>query len=235
MTAPGTVHAIRPTPILVLILGLIWMAAWSTAAAADTPGPNRLFLPLISSVANTSPSNPTCLAAIPCQASSNESYEVDTQNRINGERRPLGVSALAVDGPLVQIARFHSRDMATHNYFDHNGLNEKWSDRFQWTGEKYSGMGEIIAEGYSTPQAVVKAWMASPGHHAIIVDPGYTVFGGGYVTGSGAYSVYWTVDFAVARTSASVSIFNAFGRQPPDCETWEERAAQGDISALVCR
>ena len=67
---------------------------------------------------------------------------------------------------LRTAARNHSVDMATLNYFSHTSLDGRtFSQRRSNAG--YSGAfprGENIAAGQPSPQSVVNAWMASPGH-----------------------------------------------------------------------
>jgi len=55
-------------------------------------------------------------------------------------------------------------------------------------------MGENIAAGYATAQAVFTGWKNSPGHNANMLNGSYRVIGIGLVTG-GSYGEYWTTDF----------------------------------------
>ena len=48
--------------------------------------------------------------------------------------------------------------------------------------------GENIAMGYSSPEAVMTAWMNSAGHRANILSANFTTLGVGYVADGG----YWT-------------------------------------------
>ena len=58
-------------------------------------------------------------------------------------------------------------------------------------GVSYSGAGEHIANGQRTPEAVVTAWMNSPGHKANVLSPSYKNIGVGvYIDPYGR--VYWT-------------------------------------------
>ena len=58
-------------------------------------------------------------------------------------------------------------------------------------GISYRAAGENIAMGYHTPEVVVAAWMASPGHRANFLNASYTKIGVGYVASGG----YWTQHF----------------------------------------
>lgn len=107
------------------------------------------------------------------------------------------VPALAMQAQLRTAARAHSQDMATQNYFSHTSLDGRtFSQRIRNAGYMASPIGENIAAGYATPQAVVAGWMASPGHCTNIMNSGYRSIGVGYGTYSGStYTHYWTQDF----------------------------------------
>jgi uncharacterized protein YkwD len=55
---------------------------------------------------------------------------------------------------------------------------------------KWASVGENVAYGYSTPQTVMEAWLASPGHCKNIMNPGFTELG------LGKEGSYWTQVFA---------------------------------------
>jgi uncharacterized protein YkwD len=70
--------------------------------------------------------------------------------------------------------------------------------RVYWT------VGENIGWGtaqLSTPQAMVRAWMHSPGHRANILNPSFRDLGVGIVLGDpqGGDGVTYTTDFGVKR------------------------------------
>jgi uncharacterized protein YkwD len=79
----------------------------------------------------------------------------------------------------------------------------------------WSALGENIAGGYPTADAVVAGWMASPGHRANILSPRFTEMGVGRVTAAGTYGTYWAQEFG-GRPGASFS----FARLPsaPEAE-----------------
>lgn len=58
----------------------------------------------------------------------------------------------------------------------------------------YTAAGENIAYGQPTAQAVMDAWMNSPGHRANILNRSYTQIGVGAVSDSNGI-LYWTQDF----------------------------------------
>ncbi|HEY4997445.1 MAG TPA: CAP domain-containing protein [Solirubrobacteraceae bacterium] len=101
---------------------------------------------------------------------------------VNRERTTRGENALRPDAHLAQAAQAHTDSMSGGDYFDHTGPGGQTPlDRMRAAGYIYSSrvgydIGENIAWGtgsLSTPNAIVAAWMASPGHRENILDPRY--------------------------------------------------------------
>src|SRR5688500_16936545 len=65
-------------------------------------------------------------------------------------------------------------------------------------------MAKNIAAGQRTPEAVVQAWMESPGHRANILNSRYTEIGVGLATG-GRMGMYWAQSFGARRTVTAVA------------------------------
>jgi uncharacterized protein YkwD len=106
--------------------------------------------------------------------------------------------ALYMHPNLRVAARGHSQDMAAQNYFSHTSLDGRTFDQrirnAGYTGS--SPLGENIAAGYPTAQAVVDGWMGSPGHCANIMSPGFRAVGVGYAHNPASiYRHYWTQNF----------------------------------------
>ena len=119
-------------------------------------------------------------------------FEQEVVRLVNAERARYGLNALQEDASLSRIARLKSQDMHDRGYFDHN--SPTYGTPFQMLksfGVSYRTAGENIAMGYATPEAVVRAWMNSPGHRANILNGAYTTIGVGYV----ASGNYWTQHF----------------------------------------
>jgi uncharacterized protein YkwD len=103
--------------------------------------------------------------------------------------------ALKADATLNKVALAHSVDMAEASYFSHTSLSGATPfDRMRAAKYYYKAAGENIGAGYTTPKAVVNAWLASPGHCRILMSRSYTELGVGYATG-GYYGTYWTQDY----------------------------------------
>jgi uncharacterized protein YkwD len=129
------------------------------------------------------------IVATPCQntgltpaAGNIAAVKAATLCLINQERARHGELPLQINGQLAQAAEWHSREMVEQDYFAHvapNGLTPL--GRVKDTGYIPSSedgyiVGENIAWGtldFSTPAAVVKAWVASPEHLANILESHY--------------------------------------------------------------
>lgn len=116
-------------------------------------------------------------------------YEQEVVRLVNAERARYGLSALRIRSDLCGCARAKSQDMHDSGYFSHTSPNYGSPfDMMKHFGVTYAYAGENIAMGYSTPAAVVEAWMNSEGHRANILSASYTQIGVGYVADGG----YWT-------------------------------------------
>ncbi len=125
------------------------------------------------------------------------------ENRIvhlqNRARRSAGLLPLCVDPILTEAARGHSADMIARNYFGHGLVGARLTSY----GYNWLTYGENIAGGYggyyATGDGAIDQWMASPMHHANIMNPNFQEVGVGKATGeyNGIvnYTLY-TVDFA---------------------------------------
>ena len=121
-------------------------------------------------------------------------FEKRVVELVNVERQKAGLKPLVADPLLGKGAHAKSLDMVTAGYFGHT--SPKYGSPFNMMklfGVKYSAAGENIASGQRTPEAVVKAWMNSPGHRANIMSTKYGKIGVGYAyTAKGNYHHYWT-------------------------------------------
>jgi uncharacterized protein YkwD len=102
---------------------------------------------------------------------------------------------LTMNEALRCAARRHSLDMEQRGFFDHdNPDGEAPDDRIERAGYVWSAWGENIAAGQPTPEIVMQDWMASDGHCANIMNPGFTEIGVGHYVGS-----KWTQEFGRPR------------------------------------
>lgn len=114
---------------------------------------------------------------------------------VNQERAKYGLRAYTENWELSRVARYKSMDMRDNDYFSHN--SPTYGSPFTMMrnfGVSYRTAGENIANGQTTPEAVMKSWMNSSGHKANILSKDFTQIGVGYAKG-GMYGHYWTQQF----------------------------------------
>ncbi|MFC4809122.1 CAP domain-containing protein [Paenibacillus sp. GCM10023250] len=115
--------------------------------------------------------------------------------KVNAERSKAGVQPLSLSAELNKVAQAKSADMRDKGYFDHQSPTYGSPfDMMKSFGVSYSYAGENIAAGQQDVQAVMTAWMNSPGHRQNILSPNYTKLGVGYAKG-GSMNPYWTQEF----------------------------------------
>jgi uncharacterized protein YkwD len=112
----------------------------------------------------------------------------------NKQRALNGCKPMHVDARLTTAARGHSAYMATTGAFSHTGrAGSTFDARIKAAGFPRPA-AENIAYGYRTGLDVVKAWMASPGHRANILNCKATTVGVGAVY-SKSGNVYYSQEF----------------------------------------
>jgi uncharacterized protein YkwD len=132
----------------------------------------------------------------------NANYENSVIELVNHERANYALPPLKSTIGLENAARYHAADMAQDNYFYHDtydrvdgGLLRICSSWERIATYIAGASGENIAAGYSDPQAVMNAWLNSPGHRSNILSEYSWEIGVGYYQGSGSYGRYWVQDF----------------------------------------
>jgi uncharacterized protein YkwD len=112
-----------------------------------------------------------------------------------GTTTKAAVPALAWNALLEQAADRHNRDMAAKNYFDHTSPSgETPAKRVNATGYAWRTIGENIALGQPTENAVMAAWLKSAGHCNNIMSPSFTEVAVAQFDSS--QGVYWTMVLA---------------------------------------
>jgi len=108
------------------------------------------------------------VAATPASAATTLASQVVTLT--NKYRAQHGCGKLRVDAKLNAAAMAHSTDQAKRNLMTHTGTGgTTFVTRAKRAGYAYA-IGENVAFGYPTAQAVMTAWMKSPGHRANILN-----------------------------------------------------------------
>ncbi|MGQ0540236.1 MAG: CAP domain-containing protein [Blastocatellia bacterium] len=132
-------------------------------------------------------------------------YEVERQafDLLNARRASVGLAPLVWDNKIAKVARLHSRNMAEHGFFSHQGADGTMvDDRADMLGlGSWQAIGENIAflKGFDNPsEAAVEKWMQSTSHRRNALASNWRESAVGVaVTGDGTY--YFTQVFLLRR------------------------------------
>ena len=114
---------------------------------------------------------------------------------VNKERNAAGLSALAENSRLSEVAQAKAEDMMKNGYFSH--ISPTYGSPFEMMktfGITYRSAGANIAKGQKTPAAVMNGWMNSSGHRANILNASYEQIGVGFCKDSSGVT-YWVQMF----------------------------------------
>ncbi|MBX8491395.1 CAP domain-containing protein [Pseudomonas cichorii] len=124
-------------------------------------------------------------------------------NTARNQPRQCGTQAFNATTPLTwnatlaTAAEGHTRSMANNSFFDHKGRDGSTpGDRAELAGYIAQQIGENIAAGQDTTRKVVDGWLASPGHCANLMNPGFRELGAAYaIDPKSDAGIYWTAMF----------------------------------------
>ena len=90
----------------------------------------------------------------------------------NQERAAVGVAPLTINIKLNNAAEGHSKYQADNKLMTHDGANgANAGDRITAAGYAWRAWGENVAFGQADCEAVIAAWMNSPGHRTEHAEP----------------------------------------------------------------
>ncbi len=133
-----------------------------------------------------SPRSPACSPQnldLPSSKKDLLSLEQKLFELINEERQSRGLSVLGYSPDLSQLARAHSKDMASRGRISHTSTDGRsYQDRIVNEGFNFIAIGENVAfsNGYM-PELIHKKLMDSPGHRENILSPSFDEVGIGAV------------------------------------------------------
>jgi uncharacterized protein YkwD len=146
------------------------------------------------------------LFATPVITTADAKPRVDNRERaivraINRQRAKHGLSNLKSSHRLARAADFHSWEMLDADYFAHESRDGgSFADRVRRYAN-HRAIGETLAMlggcGRKAARKVVRMWMNSPGHRAILLSSSYRKVGLGRRTGDlhGSRACVVTADF----------------------------------------
>ncbi len=103
-------------------------------------------------------------------------------------------SALHWNEKLAMAAQSHSDDMVENGFFSHVSPDGSTpGDRISAQGYDWTYAGENLANGFSSVDAMVDAWLDSPDHCKNLMNPNFEEFG------IGRNGEVWTQDFGSRR------------------------------------
>ncbi len=133
------------------------------------------------------------------RATEARSAQSDLIALINAYRAGHGAQQVAASGALTNAAAWMAADMAAKNYMSHissdgRSPTQRMSGFGYPAGSMYTG--EDLGAGYSSANAILAAWQASPAHDAILLGANYNAVGIGLgYNANSMYKWYWAADF----------------------------------------
>jgi uncharacterized protein YkwD len=117
--------------------------------------------------------------------------------QINAYRIERGLGWLDWSQRLNASARAHAADMANHGVVSHHSSSgEGPFERIMRYYPYDTFIGENVAGGFATANAVLNAWRGSPAHNDQLLSPDYRVIGLGLAYNRRApHRWYWAADF----------------------------------------
>lgn len=123
-----------------------------------------------------------------------DSREEQVVALVNRERAAAGCGAVQINAQLATAARRHSQDQAANNNMSHTGSDgSSFVERARRAGYQ-NPIGENVAMGYRTPEAVMNGWMNSDGHRRNILNCQARAIGVGVAAAANG-ALYWTQVF----------------------------------------
>jgi len=136
-------------------------------------------------------------AATPCLTPEEAERMADqVLQLVNLERAERNLQPVVVDERLTKVAEDYACRMASESFFGHHDplTGDGPAKRAVAGRYRFYSVGENLAAGPETPADVMKAWMKSPSHRDIILDPTWRDVGIA-VRAGGEYSIYWVQEF----------------------------------------
>jgi uncharacterized protein YkwD len=121
---------------------------------------------------------------------------------VNAARASVGQRPVVLTARLRRLAKHHTLDMLRRNSFSHDGDGTSFSTRIN-RSVHYKKVGETLAlvPRHVSARRVVRAWLQSPGHRAVLLDASYRRIGvcgvNGDIGRGSAFAI--TADFATWR------------------------------------
>lgn len=133
----------------------------------------------------------------PLRATKEEELAFLTQEGVikwtNSQRQKYGLSPFKESSKLDASAELKVKDMFSQQYFNHTAPDGKGvKDLVEKVGYQFITIGENLALGnFKNDEALIQAWMDSPGHRANILNPNYQNIGVAVLKGTFQGETTW--------------------------------------------
>ena len=123
------------------------------------------------------------------------------QQRRCGRQRMSATHALTLSAALTSAAATHAADMAANGFMGHRGSDgSAVGVRVTRAGYRWRSVGENVAAGQPNAEAVVRAWLDSPGHCANLMGPQFTEMGVAFAAAAQSdLRILWAQVFAAPQ------------------------------------
>lgn len=147
----------------------------------------------------TAPAPPATATSAPAPTTppaSDSSYRDRLLTLVNEARARESLNPVRANDALNRAAQSYAETMRDTNCFSHTCQPEpNFVRRAEAAGyQPWRNLGENIAYGYPTADAVFNGWMNSPGHRANILNGAFRDMGAGMASG-GTNGPYWAQEF----------------------------------------
>jgi uncharacterized protein YkwD len=170
---------------------------------------------------------------VPIKVFQNTSQEFLNPHRVfiatNAQRQQQGLTPFFENETLDKIAQVKVQDMFQSQYFEHESPGGiLFTDLADIYGYEYLSMGENLAFGhYESEEALVQAWMDSPGHRENILHAKYQEIGIALQKGNFKGQEVWMAVQTFGLALSTCPVPKEDGKAEIDLKKVEVEALQG--------
>ncbi len=166
------------------LLTRLALLGWPTPAPTPSPPPPptaAAVAEVVEAPASEPPAGPPAVEAAQPPAPPPVDISVRLIDLVNAQRAARGLPGLAENGALVRSAQGYAGTLIQLGILSHAADGLDLLSRVRAAGYAGASAGEALwgGTGGFSPELVVAAWMASPPHSALLLDPGYLDAGAG--------------------------------------------------------
>ncbi len=146
------------------------------------PEPATYVAPQVSTATTTGSSQPATSVAAARSSYEDHPFEQRVLDLVNQVRASYGLGPLAWNAALDSEAEAHVVHMSRVDRMAHDSIGDGTPAQRMRAHGWTRAWGENVAVGQTSPEQVVREWMASPGHRANILNPNFSYLSVAYGT-----------------------------------------------------